>query len=43
MACAGGRPKPKSFKRTMKSALSRAAVAQASGGVDPGEAAGAPV
>ncbi len=42
MAGAGGRPKPKSFKRTMKSESLCAAVAQAAGGVEPGEAARAP-
>ncbi len=42
MAGACGRPKPKIFKRTMKSSSLRAAVAQAAGGVELGEAAGAP-
>ncbi len=42
MAGAGGRPKPKTFKCTMKNALLYAAVAQATIGVEPGVAAGAP-
>ena len=37
MPCAGGRPTPKSFKRTMLGALSRAAVEQDAGGSHPAE------
>ena len=42
LPCAGGRPKPQSFKRKMKSAQSRAAAAAVAGGVSAEDAADEP-